>query len=69
VPTEPNIGEKRTKLGQKGPKRSINRGGQLILTIANWKITKKKKNPLLQNANSRIYGGQKILKIEPSKYK
>jgi hypothetical protein len=35
VPTNPRIGKKRTKLGKKEPKISINRGRKLILTIAN----------------------------------
>jgi hypothetical protein len=30
---------------QKEPKKFINRSGQLILTIANWKITKNPKEP------------------------
>jgi hypothetical protein len=37
--------KKGAKLGQKGPKKSINRGRQLIFTIAIWKLTKNKKTP------------------------
>jgi hypothetical protein len=38
--------KKGTKLGKKGPKKSINRGGQLIFTIAIWKLTKSQKTLL-----------------------
>jgi hypothetical protein len=49
--------KKGTKLGQKGPKNSINRGGKLILTITIWKSTKEVKNPFYRNANLGSYGG------------
>jgi UDP-N-acetylglucosamine pyrophosphorylase len=48
VATKSRKGEKGTKLGKKGPKKSINRGGNLILTIAIWKITKKLKTLFLK---------------------
>ena len=61
--------KKRTKKWQKWPKNSINRGGQLIFTIAIWKLTKEVKNPFDQNVNSGSYDGLKTLTLGPSKYK
>jgi hypothetical protein len=40
--------EKGAQISEKGPKQSINRGGQLIFTIAIWEITKWSKTPFLK---------------------
>jgi hypothetical protein len=61
--------KKGAKLGKKGPKKSINRGGQLIFTIATWKLTKSQKKPFVKKVNSGSYGGRKTLLLGPSKYK
>jgi hypothetical protein len=69
VATKSRKVKKGTKLGKKGPKKSINRGGKLSFTIAIWKITKEVKNPFYQNTNYRSYNGRKTLALGPSKYK
>jgi hypothetical protein len=61
--------KKGIKLGKKEPKKSINRGGQLIFTIAIWKIVKRSKTPFVKNVNSKSYSGQKTFTLAPSKYK